>query len=715
MPAVTFQVDVDYVDVDVTVRDRDGNFVSNLDRDDFEVFEDGKRQKIDTFSYVEIPVVPEPRFLGRAISPDTRSNTYDFTGRVYVLVLDDLDISPLRASTVKRAAREFLERHLSSNDIAAVVFTSGRVEAAQDFTSDRGLLLAAVDRFVGLRFRSSALDKLDAFYQQILDAAPIDDGRTPGGQQPPSPPTDTNDVGLLNGLDRERTHRAREILSKLQSISGFLANMRGRRKAVLLFSEGIDYPMDNLFGVHGPNEVLWATEDTIAVAARSNVNVFAIDPRGLVGLTSEFLDMQGLEASSVGQTLGVPTSSDVNANAVPISPQTLLANELRMSQDNLRALAEETGGFATLNSNSLGSAFTRIVDQNSRYYVIGYTPPNHPRNGKFHKIEVRVKRPDVRVQARRGYASPRGKSPEERKKEDAFKRARTATRPDADNTSSELRDVLTRPMQQSGLSFTVHAAPFRGRGKDASIVLAIDFDGEHLQFEPQKNDTVYASSLEISLYGVDQSGSPQQGIRSELKLALKRENYEWVKNHGLRVNSRLPLAPGRYQVRVGARDSGSGRAGSVFYDLEVPDFAKDRVMLSGLLLSAPSEEDAVTVQPDTEVKKVLPGGATSRRQFRVRDVLKLYAELYDNVSAGTTHTVDVHTRLISETGREVFAVHDEVSNSAPGDSGPWMSYVYASQIALKSVPPGPYLLSVEAGVRGEEKRAVRETLITVKQ
>ena len=98
------------------------------------------------------------------------------------------------------------------------------------------------------------------------------------------------------------------------------------------------------------------------------------------------------------------------------------AAEMRLSQDSLRSLSEETGGFAVLN-NDTDQAFDRIVRANSTYYVLGYYPPSHPRDGNFHKIEVRVKRPGANVVARRGYADPRGKTPAEREQDD---RARLA-------------------------------------------------------------------------------------------------------------------------------------------------------------------------------------------------------------------------------------------------------------------------------------------------
>jgi VWFA-related protein len=101
--------------------------------------------------------------------------------------------------------------------------------------------------------------------------------------------------------------------------------------------------------------------------------------------------------------------------------------ELMLSQGSLRELAEQTGGVASVNTNSLTNTFTRIVEANSRYYVLGYYPPTHARDGRFHKIEVKTKRPGLRVAARRGYGSPRGRTAEERKRDEEAKRAKEAS------------------------------------------------------------------------------------------------------------------------------------------------------------------------------------------------------------------------------------------------------------------------------------------------
>ncbi|MCU0255937.1 MAG: VWA domain-containing protein, partial [Vicinamibacterales bacterium] len=141
MPPVTFRVEVDYVEVDAIVTDRNGRFVRDLTLDDFQVFEDGKPQKLELFSLVDIPVERVDRVVPDRppVEPDVRFNDR-FEGRMFVIVLDDLHTHPLRSPLVRRAARQFVERHLAANDLAAVVHTGGGTDAGQEFTSSKRLL-----------------------------------------------------------------------------------------------------------------------------------------------------------------------------------------------------------------------------------------------------------------------------------------------------------------------------------------------------------------------------------------------------------------------------------------------------------------------------------------------------------------------------------------------------------------------------------------------
>ena len=265
-----------------------------LTADDFDVFEDGKPQTIQTFSYIELPE-PDARssfaFGGRPVAADVRSNRDVESGRVYIIVLDDLNVAPLRTAIVRRHARDFIEQHFGPRDLAAVVVTSGRKDAAQEFTNDPALLLRAVDNFFGQRLQSAEMERLDNYYQNQLLAGLNDTVQT--DNDPQQSTTVLNPITRNQSFDPsnlERGQRAVGVLNTIESLSEFLEGVRGRRKALLWFSEGIDYPMADVFGSQSGNEILQATRNAVNAAARANVNVYALDPRGLIGMTTDFID-----------------------------------------------------------------------------------------------------------------------------------------------------------------------------------------------------------------------------------------------------------------------------------------------------------------------------------------------------------------------------------------------------------------------------------------
>src|SRR4051812_983475 len=549
-PSATFQVSVNYVDVDVNVTDAAGNMVSGLTRDDFEVFEDGKLQKLDTFSFVEIPLERQPPMLvgGKPVTTDVRSNRQAAPGRVYMIVLDDLDVDARRSELVRKSARRFIDEYFGANDVGAVLATSGRTDLAQEFTSDSRLLIDAVDKFVGHRLVSAEVERIDAYYQAQLSNPDNDPHLDIGALVGPADNYDPSDL--------ERGHRAVGVLNSVKNLAEFLGAVRGRRKALLFFSEGLDYPMAGAFvNSSTGSDIIRAARDAMMAAAQANVNVFTLDPRGLIGMTTDLLETTrnaGVDYAGV-QTVGTPMPG-----------LQALISEMNVSQDSLRTLAEGTGGFAALNSNSLSDAFDRIVKANSRYYLLGYTPPSHPRDGRFHTIEVRVKKPGLTVVARKGYPSPQGKTAEERKRDEQTRRMRDSRRGGVNNTSADLREVLNSPVQQSGLALSVHAAAFKNSAADAAVAITVEFDGGSLQFAPLPDKSLLTDTLEVSLFGLNESGKAQRGYKSDLNLTVLPATYDRVKQYGVRASQRITLAPGRYQLRVGARESTGGRMGSVF-------------------------------------------------------------------------------------------------------------------------------------------------------
>src|SRR5688572_19855971 len=406
-PPVTFRVEVNYVEVDAIVTDANGNPITDLTAKDFQVLEDGRPQTISTFSLVNLPVerAERPLFAPGPIEPDVQTNT-TAEGRIYLIVLDDLHVTFSNTPRVRRALTEFIERNFGVNDLAAVVYTSGRSADGQDFTNNRRLLVSAIDKFLGKKLRSETLEMLDLGNR--LGAEP--------GSGPASDP-----------LERERGQNARTTMDQIEKLAEFMAGVRGRRKALILVSEGISYNVYDVIGNTSASMVVQETADAIGAATRGNVAIYAIDPRGLDAFS---------ETIEIG---GVPTDDP------GFSPTASLQNASRLSQESLRVLAAETGGFASVNRNDFADAFARLVRENSTYYVLGFYPANERRDGRFRKLEVRVNRAGAMVRSRRGYVAPRGRAPEA---------PRAAAGAAASAVTTALNDALSSPIAINGIPMT---------------------------------------------------------------------------------------------------------------------------------------------------------------------------------------------------------------------------------------------------------------------
>jgi VWFA-related protein len=641
----TFKVAVDYVEVDIVATDKQGNHIRDLKKEDFQVLEDGKAQTISVFTHVDIPVerADRPLFAAEPIEPDVRTNEKPFEGRVYVMVIDDLHTRFGRSARVKGAAKQFIERRLGANDLMAVVHTAGATTANQEFTSNKKLLLAAVDKTSGRKLDSATANKTGEYFRQ----------------------RDTRQQGdVLNDPDdQERAYNARATLDALRNVAEWFGSVRGRRKAILLVSEGIDYDIHDMIPGTGSNHtgasmILDATRDAISAATRSNVAIYGIDPRGLTDLGDESIEIGSFPDDT---SLGIGSGS--------------LQNELRMAQDSLRVLSEETGGFAVVNRNDFTTAYERIVADNSSYYVLAYYPPD-ARPGRFHKIDVRVSRPNVVIRARRGHVTP--------------KKAAVSTANSKSPSTPELREALDSPLPVSGLTMHVFTAPFKGTAPNASVLFGVEMRGRDLKLDQN-------TKLLLSYVAIDANGKIRGGNTDSVAMTTMRpETKSRIEQTGLRMLNRLELPPGKYQLRVAAHDLNGGTVGSVLLDLEVPDFQKAPFSISGVVMTSAAGSAMPTVKQDEQLKPVMPGPAVSLRSFPQNDEMVLFAEVYDN-AAGTPHKVDITSTITTNEGRVLFKT-DEVRDSSDlgGQRG---GYGYTTRIPMKDLAPGTYVLTVQAKSR----------------
>jgi VWFA-related protein len=666
-----FRSQVEYVEVDVLVTDAAGRFVPGLRKEDFLLREDGRPQTITAFSLVNVPIdrIELPLFASQPIPHDVQTNERPFEGRIYVLLLDDLHVDATRSQRAKNAARAFIEKNLAPNDLMAVLTVGGSESATQEFTSNKSLLLAAVDNFLGSKIESATLARNNEYFLQLT----IENRSTLG-----------RDTPIVDPHELTRQFNARATLRTIRDVAEWFGGVRGRRKSLLMISEGLDIDpanttslgpagtaaqiqSDNSAGALITNDML----EAIGAAQRSNVTLYTIDPRGLTNAADDSIAVTGF-ATQNEALLATGTVQNVAARSIgPASSR----DELLRSQGDLRTLAEETGGLAAVNTNNFDVAFDRIVDDSSSYYVLAYYPPSEKRDGKFHKIDVQVKRPGVTVRARHGYAAPRGAAPD-------------PELPSGSRTMSpELRDTLSSPLPISGLTMHVFAAPFRGEGPNASVLLGVDAVGANLNLS-EKN------TLELSYMALDTKRKISAGNSDRLNMNLKEETKSRARQTGLRILNRMDLAPGRYQLRVASHDSGGGAVGSVTWDLEVPDFNKDPLTMSGVVLTSVTSSTWPTGKADEHMRKVLPAQPTALRAFPQNDEIALFAEVYDN-RVLTPHQVEIVATLMSNEGRVLFKTQEERSSIeiAGGSRG---AFGYTARIPLRDVPPGNYVLSVRA-------------------
>ena len=381
--APRFRTGVDVVEVAVLARDSAGKPVTDLTREEITVLEDGVRQPLVAFERVALPARPAavPPLRPAPVAQDVASNESSAPSRVFVLVLDSNHVAATRVRVVRDSARQFIENHVGPDDYVAVFSPGGIAAATQDFTTDKARLLAAVDQFTGMKM-VSAIIEVDR-----EQAAAERGGRGAvamhGGKDP---------------SDSERSDRALALSGTLEALAAHLERIPGRRKSLLLFSEGVDYNTADVLGEvqRNASDVMRGMSRAIGALMRTNVAVYADRSEGREpggrGSARDAADFAGGDAQRLGRTQ-------------------LSADEQNDSIRTLHSLSDSTGGFAAVNRNDFAGAFDRILDESSSYYVVGYTPQRPAKPGEFRPIEVKVSRPGVKITARKGYSAGPSRPP----------------------------------------------------------------------------------------------------------------------------------------------------------------------------------------------------------------------------------------------------------------------------------------------------------------
>jgi VWFA-related protein len=674
-----FRSIVDAIELDAFVVDADGNPVTDLTADDFEIFADGRPQELTAFAAVNIPIERVESGSAVTIAPDVRTNEHR-DGRIYLFAIDEIPGS--LTPRLRHRLRQFVEEHFGANDSAAIVYVGrGKSTDGQDFTSDKAALLRSIERLSG----GFGGGDLEAAARPVIRPNPNGDqalvtteAGAAGAIAGIGTVTETAQINAANAgsylLERESEFLLRSRMLSLRSLTEFMANLRGRRKSIIYVTTGLGASVYEALDYEGGIRSI-AIEDlhaAITAATRGNVSIYPMDPGGIV----PGRDVTELAAPNPDNTVPEPSSTSIG----------------RMQ--DLRALAETTGGFAIVNTNSYNDAFSRVVRENSSYYILGFSTTPQT-DGKFHSVEIRVKRPGMQVRSRGGYLAPL------RRKTPIITRASTL--------APAIIDALQSPIAVAGVPIRLFAAPYKGSDEQAKVAIAAEFGIDALRLTERSGR--FAGDLAVALRPTSAEGKLLEGQRHEMALALKPETYETTKTRGVRVVTEMSLPPGRYQLRVAGGPT-VGAAGSVTYDLEIPSYTKEPLVMSGVALTSSTAADTLTVWPGAArpLDARLPSPITVAREFWPEETVTLYAEVYEN-GRRPAHTIDFRVDLRSATGR-VLSTFTAQQRSTGGNAG---TYSFTAPIRLEGVGPGAYVLHVAAtSTAGSKATVTKEIPIRVR-
>jgi VWFA-related protein len=654
-----FRSGINFVRVDVILTDRAGNPIADLQPSDFDVTEDGKPQKIETFKFIKLDggtadAVKEPVREIRTDYDEEQEASRDDV-RLFAVFLDDYHVKRGSSLSVRKQLATFVENNLGPSDMIGVMYPLESTSAVR-MTRNHSAVMRGLQQFTGRKFEYEPKNQYEESYAHY--------------------PTET--------VERIRNQVS---LSAIKGLIVHMGSLKEGRKALILVSEGYtnmippqmrnaDAQMPGLgnpaygnsqAGVNDPTEdrAAWIAgmdmdsdlRDVYDMANKNNVAIYAVDPRGLPVFEFDIND---------GGGIGIQTDSTY----------------LRSTMDTLRVLAENTDGRAIVNRNDIAAGMKQITRDQSAYYLIGYNSSQTPSDGKFHEIKVRVKRPGIQVRARKGYwalnaeQSARANAPPKaavpKPVEAAI--ASAVARP---SRASVVRTWIGTSRGDNGktrVTFVwepIAKAPGDrpdGREEPARVsLMALGMDGS-LVYRGRIPDVAVAStSPAASVAAANASGSPARGAQ--------RVTFDAV--------------PGKVQLKVSVEGASSAVLDSEVREIVVPDMTAAQSMLG-----TPAILRARTLPELNRIKADPDAIPTAAREFSRTDRIVVRVPTYG--ATGAASGLKVH--ILNRAGTAMSELQS-VAAPKPGEQ--------QIDLAIAALPPGEYVLEIKTGDQdGDAKELV---------
>lgn len=701
------RINSEIVQTDVMIFDKSGKFVDGLKPEQFELKVDGRAQTVSFFESVKAGTFNEEAQLaaarGRTRTDVTGTVLPLDRGRLFILFLDDLHITPADLPRARDSMARFVDEQMGQNDEVAVFTSSGQLGFLQQMTGDREILRLAVKR-IASRFLDSGeegeqnpISEYQAYAIERGDRAVLEyfidrvSKERPGAAQRNEAQARVRSGGapLKREVGRTTSGTPTSNVSAATPTVNYETVVRTRARAVVQQAAvGVKTTMATLENVVRlaaalpERKVLFFISGGFFLDAQSSSVMDDLrrvsESAARSGTVIYSLDARGLTAPGASSDAGAKTNFDEGNQLSTVNSAAYTAY-----QEPLHALAVETGGRALLDSNDFHGGVAQVMRETSHYYLLAWKPEAEAGRGKFRQLEVRVKdRPDLTVRLRRGYSDETPKDEPENKKDKK-----------KDPVQAELMAALRSLYPRHALPTSVSAGYTDSPTGDPQLTVSIEVDAQALGFksdgtgEPASLDVVGAvvndEGKGVSEFDQNLTVSPVQTARGRRRVIY---------------NQQLQLKPGLYQVRVAARDRRTGRTGSGAQWLEVQDVKKGGLALSSLFVGETGDGSAQLA-------------VCADRQFARDSRLGFFLYVYNAARAAAPPDVALQVQIFRDDQPVVTKPLVKIDTGGLPDLA---RLPYGEELALNELPTGRYVLQVTAIDRAAKSSATRRTSFIVR-
>ncbi len=695
------RINTNLVQTDVSVFDRKGKFVEGLQQSDFELKVDGKAQPLSFFERIASrggDTAFAPTAANASANGDSTVTPVVEPSRTITFFVDDFHLTPQTIARSRAVLKDFIDKQMTPGTDGMIVAASGSVGFLAQPTSDKAALKAAAQR---IKYQSRAALDIQKCELTEYQALAIDRGDRDVlayvKQQ-----FAYNNCGDENVVrSRARVVRRQAALLNRSVVENLEAVVRSRpasstRQIVFFISSG--FAIDNSEG-----DINYRLRRVTDQAARRNVVIYTLDARGL--------SVGNLDAS----TDAVSDIANINST---FSPNYNSLAEVSQSQEVLRTLAADTGGRALLNNNGLENLVANVINETSSYYLLGWRPEvidertNEP---KFRRIEVGIKgRSDLKVRTRRGFFNRSLKN-------DANAVAANSAAPPT-TPNAALNSALNAPNERPDIPVALYGIFTNDAASGSTVTAMVQVTSDGVNYGDAStsktnanNNAVRQATVNLACVLLNEAGKAvySDGRDVQLTQAAEAGQAENQSSGKLVTGFTAPVTkPGLYQFRVAARDALSGRIGTKFQWIEVPEIKPGALTLSSLIIAEKMRAQSAPAA-DTQATSDFTTTLDIDRTFRRAARLQLQVFIYNAAPNTSTRTPDVTMELqVTRAGKSVLnaPAHPVTLTDAKDIS----RIPYGAEIPLASLAPGLYTLQATATDRTSRKSVTQSSDFVVK-